>query len=438
MSDQPWARPDITLTLNGDGVIQTAVPSKALSEEQFDAWRGRRWSETIEPAISLKALQSVDDIRRSGNSSCFQVRQRFPSGRELLMEYTTISLGERSGFVAIGRNLQTVADLQSQLIAAQQAQERDYWKIREIETRYRTLLDASNDAVALVRVGDLRVVEANQAAAKSLRLATGGEFCASMNERDKRALSVMLDRVREQGRAPGIALHLSGSRAQWSLRASLVYDKDGALFLFHMEPMIGGEVGARAEDPFSLQDLLRRLPDGFAIVDREGLVRFANDAFLDLVQIGAQSAIIGQKARRWLSRPGADLSVILDMVKAHGFVRCLSTALEGELGSIAEVEISATGNQPENPDFIGLLARDVTMRQGASLSREAGGPDHALPDAFSDSLSLESLVRATTEAVERKAIANALARYHNNRTATAKHLGLSRQSLHAKLNKYAL
>jgi len=52
--------------------------------------------------------------------------------------------------------------------------------------------------------------------------------------------------------------------------------------------------------------------------------------------------------------------------------------------------------------------------------------------------SLEDLVRASTEAIERQSIAAALERASGNRTAAAKILGLSRQSLHTKLNKYEI
>jgi DNA-binding NtrC family response regulator len=167
-------------------------------------------------------------------------------------------------------------------------------------------------------------------------------------------------------------------------------------------------------------------------------VRLANHTFLDLAQIGAENAIVGQKAQRWLSRPGADMSVILNLVKTHGFVRRMTTTLEGELGSSADVEISAVGNQEEQPEYIGLLARDVTMRWSAAEAKAAERAVEDFGTPWAEDLSLEQIVRATTEAIERKTIASALARFHGNRTAAAKHLGLSRQSLHAKLNKYDL
>jgi DNA-binding NtrC family response regulator len=58
-------------------------------------------------------------------------------------------------------------------------------------------------------------------------------------------------------------------------------------------------------------------------------------------------------------------------------------------------------------------------------------------DAF-DNRTLEAIVRMSTEVIERKAILRALGQSSGNRTAAARQLGLSRQSLHAKLKKYGL
>ena len=107
------------------------------------SWIGRPWIETVENLGTSNVKRMLDDARTTGVSAFRQVTQRFPSGLELPMEYTTVLLGGRAGLLAIGKNLQAVAELQARLIAAQQAMERDYWKLREVETRYRLLFDAS-------------------------------------------------------------------------------------------------------------------------------------------------------------------------------------------------------------------------------------------------------------------------------------------------------
>ena len=438
MSAKTIARPDITLTLAADGVTQNAVSSEAFHEDRLGDWRGRPWGETIEPSIGQEVLRMIEDIRRGGDSSCFQVKQRFPSGREFPIEYTTISLGKKNGFVAIGRNLQTMADLHSRLLVAQQAREQDYWKLREIETRYRMLFDATSEAVALVRVTNLRVVEANVVAARTLGLVPGGEFAPNMSPRDRKAFEAMLDRVREQGRAPGIVMHTSLTRSPWSLRATMMKTEADSFYLFQPAPLGASAPAPDQDAAATVDEIIQRHPDGFAMVDRDGVVRRANNTFLDLVQMGAESAVVGQKIKRWLSRPGADISVILGMVQRHGSVRMLATAVEGELGSVTDVEVSAVGDNVNQPEFVGLILRDVTPRAPASgVSR-----DHAPADAGADlrdgSRSLEEIVREASETLERELIMDALTHCQGNRTTAARYLGVSRQSLHTKLNKYNL
>lgn len=426
MDESALARPDITLTLDGEGVIRSAVSSPALEDERLEEWRGRRFEDTVD----LEITKLLASIRSTGRSGCFVVRQTFPSGRELPIEYTAVDMG-RGGILAIGKNLQVIADLQARLLAAQKERELDYWKLREIETRYRLVFDASSEAAALVRTTNLRVVEANLAASRAFGLVPGGEFLPELAPRERRAFDSMLERVREQGRAPGIAVHVAGDPAPWSLRASMATTQADSFYLFQIA-RIGADAPApeRVAAP-NIEELVQRMPDGFLVVDREGAVRRANNTFLDLAQVGAESAILGQKAKRWLNRPGCDIGFILGMVQRHGSVRMLATQLEGELGSTTEVEVSAVGDTQGSPEFVGLLVRDIGMRD-----RGDAVPRPGLAGGTSEPMSLEARVRSSVEAIERSTIVAALEKHNGHRTAAAKYLGLSRQSLHAKLKKY--
>jgi len=424
--------PDITLTLDASGVIQKTMLSEAFAGEQLEEWRGRPWGETIDPAIAADVARLIEDVRRSGATSCFNVKQKFPSGLELQMEYTTISLGKRGGFVAVGRNIQTIADLQSRLLTAQQAREKDYWKLREIETRYRLLFDVANEAVLLVNVSNLTIVEANQAATKALGLFPGSEFFPDLSPRDRKSLQAMLETVRAHGRAPSIALHLGPSNALWTLRAILMSSDAGAFYLFQIAAAAAPTRDLK--EPFAVDELVQRLPDGFVVVDRLGAIQRANNAFLDMAQIGAENGIVGQRLNRWLSQPGADLEVLLGLVRQHGAVDMLTTRLRGELGATTDVEISAVGDRDVGSDYFGILIRDVTKRLG-----EGASPGLTVLTANSGeaaSQTLEQIVRVSTEAIERHNIALALRQSEGNRTVAARRLGLSRQSLHTKLNKY--
>lgn len=422
--DETLSGPEITLTLDAEGVIRDAVAAGDFNGETLELWRGLSFKATAAPAFEPSAEFLLETARQGGRSASRQISQRLPSGRETPIEYTVVSL-KAGGFIAIGRNLEAVADLQARLNEAQQARERDYWKLRDIETRYRAVLEASRDAVVLVRPANLRVVEANAEALRALKLAPGAEFLSELSSKDRRALESALETTRARGRAPTIVVHLAPD-APWSLRASQISSEAGQFFLFHLAPIGAPE---KTNETLPLEDLLQRFPEAFALVDRDGVIKRANYAFLDLAQIGGENAALGQNLRRWLSQPGADASVLMSLLQRQGAVRRMHTTLEGDFGATTAVEIAAVGNRDDHPDYVGLLIRDASRGSAA----DAGLTELHLPGS-----TLEEIVRASSETIERRSIQEAIARSLGNRTAAARYLGISRQSLHTKLRKYRL
>ena len=434
------AQPDVTLLLDLNGIIKEVSLSHALADEGVDAWVGQPWVDTVADMGAEKVRRMVEDSRASRVSVFRQLTQRFPSGRELLMEYTTVRLGGKAGLLAIGKNLQAVAELQSRLVAAQQAMERDYWKLREIETRYRLLFDASNEAVLLLKASNLSIVEANPAAIRALGMSpTGREFIKELPPQEHEPFQAMLFRVREHGKAPGILVHLGQNREPWFVRASLMAAEPGHAYLLQLAPVKDTRLNSSRSDPVSLEDLFARWPDGFLALDLEGLILRTNQAFLDMIQVGAEASVIGQKLSRWLGRPGADLMVLLANIRTYGVVRLFSTSVHGELGTDTEVEISAISNNINDPRYIGVLIRDVGWRIPSSTNHnDRLGTSLGMLTEQIGKTSLQKLVKDTTGVVERHYIEAALKLTSGNRTASAELLGLSRQSLYAKLNRYGL
>ncbi|HSO07728.1 MAG TPA: transcriptional regulator PpsR [Pelomicrobium sp.] len=436
--------PDITFLLTLEGVIQETTLSSALASEAVQGWIGRPWAETVDDLGGEKVRRMIEDAKASHVAVLGQVTQRFPSGVELLMEYTTVQVGG-GGLMAIGKSMQAVAELQGRLIAAQQAIERDYWKLREVETRYRLLFDASNEAVMLVGASDLRIIEANPAAVKALGLAkrrpavAGRELLPEMLPEERETVQAMLRQVREHGKAPGVVAHLGDERQPWLLRASLMAADPGPLFLLQLAP--GGSQARIAERAtiVPLEDLIERAPDGFAVIDEHGVVQRANRAFAEMVQVASPEVAVGQRVARWLGRPGADLTVLLANVQRYGAVRLFATTIHGELDADTEVEISAVGAAPNGTARYGLLVRDVGRRLPSPAA--GGGRIGSLVAALSDQIgktSLRALVKETVAGVERHYVEKALELTGGNRTAAAELLGLSRQSLYAKLDRYGL
>jgi transcriptional regulator PpsR len=443
MSEPNAPQPDLTLLLDMDGVIREATLSPSMSRENVNDWLGRPWEEVV-GAAGEKIQRIMQDTRRTGISAFRQIMQKFPSGLELPMEFTTVLLGGRVGMLAIGKNLQAVAELQARLISAQQTIERDYWKLREIETRYRLVMEDSNDAVLLAKVADLRIVEANKTATASLAGSgrrkeglIGRDFLQEIAVKDRESVELMLRRVRDQGKAPVIVIHQGEKAKPWTLRGSLMTHESAPVFLLQMTA-IGQLPRATAPEHEDLEGVLDRIPDAITIIDEKGTIKKANRAFTELVEVGSTDAVIDENLSRWLSRPGADLSVLISNIQRHGVVRLLSTTAQGELGTETEIEISASGYQQGGDRRIILALRNVARRLSPSPETDSLRAALASINETVGKTPLRKLVKSTVEVVEQHYVRAALQLADGNRTTTAEILGLSRQSLYAKLDRYSI
>jgi transcriptional regulator PpsR len=430
------SQPDVTLTLDENAVIRDAVAANAMAGEVLKAWFGRPWADTVTDGGIEKVRRSLDDARQSGVSAFQQITQRFPSGLELPIEYTTVRLGGGAGLVAIGRGLRATSELQSRLMAAQQSMERDYWKLREAETRYRLLFDASSEAVLVLRSEDLRVIESNPAAIRAFGLTRGWAFLDELAPDEHGSFRAMLARVSEGRRALGEVFHIGAEQTPWVLRASLMSDPNGAVYMLQLA-LAGSAEPADILAPESsvLTGLLDEIPDGFIAVDRDGIVRRANRAFLALVQVGAEAGVLGRRLDRWLRRSGPHPGALMADLQRDGAVELHAMSVEGERGTIVDVEVSAGGGA--DSALFGVVLRDAGQRIAAADVTE-NLP--ALPklDDSAGRTPLRTLVQAAVSVIERHYVESALGKTAGNRTAAAELLGLSRQSLYAKLSRYGL
>ncbi|MEQ9609378.1 MAG: transcriptional regulator PpsR, partial [Kiloniellaceae bacterium] len=284
---------------------------------------------------------------------------------------------------------------------------------------------------------NLHIVEANPAAIRALGIsAQGSDLTAEIAPEERRPFEEMLQRVRDQGKAPAVMVHLGQARESWLIRASMMTSGPGPMYMLQFSPVAGMQQHTTADASFSLDELMSRVPDAFVVLDARGTVLHANRAFLDLVQVASESSAIGQRLGRWLWRPGADLTVLLANIQRHGLVRLFSTTIHGELGSDTEVELSASGNRDQESQHIAVILRDVSRRLVVDNKDQGlGALLGPLTERIGNS-SLRQLVQDTVGIVERHYIESALQLTSGNRTAAAELLGLSRQSLYAKLNRY--
>ena len=446
MSSILTAASDIALVIDRAGVIRDITLGQSDQPlEESKGWLGHAWIDTVTFESRGKITDMLAEAVGQGVSLRRQVNHVSPSGADIPIAYTAVRMDDTPGRVmAVGRDLRAVSALQQQLVEAQQSLERDYWRMRHIETRYRLFFQVSSEAVLIIDAGTQKVIEANPAAAQlfdqPVKRLVGRTFPFDIDSSSEPAIAEQLATVRSHGRADDLALRLASSGQDVTLSLSLVRQETSALFLARLLPVVdqsGPHAGpASAGAAFKL---LESLPDGFVIGDADGRVLMANRAFLDMVELPTLEQARGRLLSEWVGRPGADLGRLLATLREHGVVRLFGTALRGELGSSSEAEISSVALSEAAHMQVGFLIRDVGRRLVPSPrgARDLGQAVEQLTSLVGR-VSLKNLVRDTTDLIERHFIEAALQATDDNRTSAAEVLGVSRQSLYMKLKRYGL
>lgn len=434
------ASADIALFVDNSGVIQDVYTAPDTTITEASDWLGQKWVDTVTAETRPKVEQMLEALESEDSAPRRQVNHELSSGRDTPVLYTAVRLSD-DRVVAIGTNLAAVAALQQQLVRAQQAMERDYWHLRHVETRYRLLFQLSAEPILVIDADSMKVLETNPAAASLFGAGAkdiiGKSFPVGLPADAAESIRRYLSNAAARGAGAPLEIRVDEDAEPWTIRAEpFRLDRDQLLLVsIRTDDGHGTDTNGM---PSRVMQILEQAPDGFVVTDAEGKILSANQAFLDLAQLSVEEEARGQSLERWLGRPGADLKTLLSSLRDHGSVRLFATALNGQHGATAEVEISGVLS-PGEPRLVGLTLRDLGRRLGAAPE---GARD--LTQAVEEltglvgKVSLKKLVRDTTALVERHFIEAALDLADNNRTLAAEMLGVSRQSLYTKLRRYRM
>lgn len=436
------AASDLALVVDKQGIIRdVAFGNDELVPDGYEGWVGRRWTDivTVESRAKVEAL--LIDASAEAVQKWRHVNHPVSGGIDMPVLYSAIKVGHEGRVIAFGRDLRSLSSLQQRLVDAQQSIERDYAKLRQLETRYRLLFQMTSEAVLIVEAGSQRVMEANPAALRLLgpspKGLVGRTFPEGFDEAGMQSAQDLLASVRAAGRADDVRVRLADDGRELQVAASLVRQDNAALFLVRLSPRAVEHTTSGLHQ--ALLDVVEHVPDGFVLTDESGRILTANHAFLDLSQLASVEQARGEPLERWLGRPGVDFKVLMVNLRQHGSVRLFSTLVRGEHGSDVEVEISAVSVPHGETPCLGFTVRGISRRIEADprLGRELPRSVEQLTGLVGR-VSLKELVRESTDLIEKLCIEAALELTHDNRASAAEMLGLSRQSLYVKLRRYSI
>lgn len=441
------AATDVAVIVDGHGFIRDVAFNKEELSLELDAqgrWMGSKLSEIVTSDTRVKVGELLQDAVARKSSSWRQVNHPSAGGEDIPVLYSAINIGRKDRFVVVGRDLRPLAAMQQRLINAQQSMERDYAKLRHAETRYRLLFQVSSEAVMIVDAASSIVIDANPAALalldKSAPQIVKFSFPSHFDAASLQQIQTLLADVRATGRDGNVRAELAKGARICSVAASLFRQENASLFLVRLSSDVTQPEGGALKATSILLKYFDAAPDGLVITEADGRIVRANQAFIEMAQLGIAEQSRGELLDRWLGRAEVDFSVALANLRQNGSIKLFSTALRGEHGATADVEVSAVSlaDGDRKPGF-GFAIRNVEKRLSPA-SAAAGELPRSVAQLTEQigRVPLRDLVREATDVIEKLSIEAALELTGDNRASAAEMLGLSRQSLYVKLRRFGL
>jgi len=439
---------DVALIIDGAGVINDiAVHSEDLFAELTgcEQWVGQPWLDTVMTDSRPKVEALLREAGSSEQPMWRHINQIGLRGGSVPILYCGVQVGDDGRVVVFGRDLRALSALQQRLVDAQQSMERDYARLRHVETRYRLLFEMSSEAVLVLDAATQKVADANPAARHlfhdTAKGVLGRPIVDVFDPESAPLVQGHLSLVRTAGRADDVRARLADGEREVTVSASLFRQEAASLLLVRLSP-VDAHSAIVADVPkikTRLLQVVESAPDGFVVTTPEGRILTANAAFLDMAQLPSEELARGEPLERWLGRPGVDLDVLIANLRQRGTIRLFATTLRGEYGETSEVEISAVSVVNGGHPCLGFSIRNIDRRLSPtpSTAREMPRSVEQLTELIGR-VSLKDLVREATDMIERLCIESALELTGDNRASAAEMLGLSRQSLYVKLRRYGL
>ena len=436
------ASADISLTLNRDGVIQSiAFGNPDLRSPSLKSWVGKNWLDVVTSESRPKIQALLQDANETSLSRFRQINVPSPGSADLPLLCATLKVGSTGQIIALARDLREISLLQQRLVDAQQAIERDYTRLRQLETRYRVLFEMASEAVIVLDANTFKVIEANPRAADllgdSVKKLSGRLLMDYLTKGDRIQVQSLLSKVAYTSTVAELNTSILSGQEVY-LSAAPFRNENQSLILVTLKR--SGELVDRHDS--NAQSLviqaLENAPDGFIVTNSAGKILTANQAFLRLIMSDKLEQILNEPLDRWLERSSVDLRVMLSNLHEKGSIKLFATSIRDSFGTLHPVEISAV-SVPYPHACLGFTIREVGSRIRSKIQ-----PEESITRSSEEltqlvgRLPLKEIINETTDLIEQLCIKAALDLTRGNRVSASEMLGLSRQSLYIKLRKYDL
>jgi len=299
---------------------------------RLDHWQGRDLREFLTRECVPKLEARLAKSKLSEDSSTGIELNHSDNARwEFPIRYTLHKLDEAGATLMLGRDLRPIAEVQLQLAKAQMALERDHEAQREFDTRYRVLLNVTNDAIAFVSARSGRIVDLNKIAARLLDggrdSLIGSPFAQSF---DNGSSDMLLDALSQA--VNGNPLDARIKRTKQSVRISpTVIRAAGERLLICRLDLNAKSTETESELANNLGAFFHSGTEAIIFTDRNGVIRSANECFLELIEAADLTTVKGTSLADYRASGAVYLRILPEHPPPVGSTRISGTPLGGPL-----------------------------------------------------------------------------------------------------------
>lgn len=440
--DLVGAASDLTLVFNRDLIVTEVLanPQSGLGPRVAD-WQGKPLSQLF-AAESWKKLETRLTSAAPTAQTTLELNHDDATNYEFPIRYTIRPFGTDGQRLLIGRDLRALAEVQQQLVQAHRVIGRDHETQRELETRYRVLMEENISPLLIVSVSSGKIVDLNVSAARLLGTPRNDLLNAPLaQEFEGRRRGELLEALAKDANNDGTQ-HVSLTVRRTNQRvqiATKMFRASGDRLMLCRIALSESALTQQSDLGTMLNQLFEKGIDGIVFLDDNGVIKAANEAFLNMTDSHSQSVVVDRSFSDFLSRGAVDLKVLLDNVKRVGHLRHYRTRLNTDYMGEVSVEMSGSYVHERGKSLIAIVVRDSVVPENA-LWPATGVNNEGLRNVMRlvGYSTLREIVGETTEIIEKMCIEAALEMSGNNRAAAAELLSLSRQSLYVKLRKFGI
>ena len=437
---------DINIILDTRGkILQIKTPAGSILKN-LNSWINKNIYDflTIESKEKLNFhLTSLSDLSQS-STKWFELNHISENTGEFPVKYKGFKAANKKNVILIGNDLSPVAEIQKKFVNSQLALEREYSRYRSFETKYKALIEFSEEPLFLLDGVTGKILNLNDSAAKIMNekrdKLVGASLSKFFNFKNNSEFIELLksdEIVKNYNSSKNIK-----SKANFNFQSSIFRAENEVCIIVRLQKE--NEVKVKENE---LNNILNKFYDntryGIVFTDSIGTIKYVNDSFISLCKIENQQLLIERPFSDFLARGIIDMKVLIEATLENGSTMPFKTQLISNYDIKTEIEITSTKTSINFVDYICFL---ISHRPNESEPETENNINENVVSEKATkkimklvgSAPLKDLVADTSDIVEKICIETALKMTKNNRVATAEMLNLSRQSLYVKLRKYNL